>query len=138
MVVNGRTHAACTFKAAAGQEVDIDTPELNAMRRSLVEMLFVEGNHFCPFCEKSGNCELQALAYDWNADPHFPKFYPETEVDASHPDVLHRPQSLHLVRTLRAREPRHRRQERLRLRRPRRKGPLVVNSPGQLADSDMP
>ena len=27
-------------------------------------MLFVEGNHFCPGCEKSGNCQLQALGYD--------------------------------------------------------------------------
>ncbi len=26
-------------------------------------MLFVEGNHYCMFCEKSGNCELQAMAY---------------------------------------------------------------------------
>ena len=27
-------------------------------------MLFVEGNHFCPSCEKSGDCKLQATAYD--------------------------------------------------------------------------
>ncbi|MEI2622911.1 MAG: hypothetical protein V9G23_02630 [Giesbergeria sp.] len=26
-------------------------------------MLFVEGNHFCPGCEKSGDCLLQATAY---------------------------------------------------------------------------
>jgi [NiFe] hydrogenase diaphorase moiety small subunit len=25
-------------------------------------MLFVEGNHFCPSCEKSGDCKLQATA----------------------------------------------------------------------------
>jgi [NiFe] hydrogenase diaphorase moiety small subunit len=30
--------------------------------RAIIEMLFSEGNHFCPACEKSGNCELQALA----------------------------------------------------------------------------
>ena len=33
-------------------------------RRTLLQMLFAEGNHFCPGCEKSGNCQLQALAYD--------------------------------------------------------------------------
>ena len=90
VVVNGRTHAACTFKAAAGQEVDIDTPELNAMRRSLVQLLFIEGNHFCPTCEKTGNCELQALGYEYEMlSPHFAEFYPaDREVDASHPDVL--------------------------------------------------
>ena len=40
-------------------------------------MLFVEGNHFCPGCEKSGNCQLQALAYDSEMmTPHFVEFYP--------------------------------------------------------------
>jgi NAD-dependent dihydropyrimidine dehydrogenase PreA subunit len=34
-----------------------------SLRKNIVEMLFVEGNHFCMFCEKSGNCELQAMAY---------------------------------------------------------------------------
>ena len=83
------THTACTMKAAVGQEVDVDTPELNAMRRSLVQMLFIEGNHFCPGCEKSGNCQLQALGYEYEMmTPHFVEFYPHREVDASHPDVL--------------------------------------------------
>jgi [NiFe] hydrogenase diaphorase moiety small subunit len=52
-------------------------------------MLFVEGNHFCPSCEKSGNCTLQATAYDLKMmSPHFDMFYPDRPVDASHPDVL--------------------------------------------------
>ena len=52
-------------------------------------MLFVEGNHFCPSCEKSGDCLLQALAYELEMlGPHFPQFYPDRPVDASHPDVL--------------------------------------------------
>jgi len=49
--------------AAPGMVVEINTPELNSDRRTLIEMLFVEGNHFCPSCEKSGDCELQALGY---------------------------------------------------------------------------
>ena len=52
-------------------------------------MLFVEGNHLCPGCEKTGNCQLQAVAYHLNMlDDHFPLFYPHREVDASHPDVM--------------------------------------------------
>jgi [NiFe] hydrogenase diaphorase moiety small subunit len=43
--------------------VENDTETLHEHRKMLVEMLFVEGNHFCMFCEKSGNCELQAMAY---------------------------------------------------------------------------
>jgi [NiFe] hydrogenase diaphorase moiety small subunit len=89
VLVNGRTQTACTHKAAVGQEVDVDTPELNAMRRSLVQMLFIEGNHFCPACEKSGACQLQALGYEYEMlSPHFVELYPHREVDASHPDVL--------------------------------------------------
>ena len=89
VLVNGRTQTACTHKAAAGQEVDVDTPELNAMRRTLVQMLFIEGNHFCPGCEKSGACQLQALGYEYEMmSPHFVELYPERSIDASHPDVL--------------------------------------------------
>lgn len=87
--VNGKMATACTMKAAAGQEIEVDTPELSALRRTLVQMLFVEGNHFCPGCEKSGNCQLQALGYEYEmANPHFVHFFPDLGVDASHPDVL--------------------------------------------------
>jgi len=89
VVVNGRNASACTMKAAPGQEIEVDTPDLHAYRRTLVQMLFVEGNHFCPGCEKSGNCELQALGYEYEMmTPHFVEFYPHRPVDASHPDVL--------------------------------------------------
>lgn len=89
VVVNGRTQTACTHKAAVGQEVDVNTPELIAMRRSLVQMMFIEGNHFCPACEKSGACQLQALAYEFEMmSPHFVELYPHREIDASHPDVM--------------------------------------------------
>jgi [NiFe] hydrogenase diaphorase moiety small subunit len=70
-------------------EVQSNTPELNAHRRVLLQMLFVEGHHLCPGCEKSGNCQLQALAYEMGMlTPHYTHFYPHRAVDASHPDVL--------------------------------------------------
>jgi [NiFe] hydrogenase diaphorase moiety small subunit len=87
--VNGRAGAACTVHAAAGLEVQSNTEELNAHRKTLLQMLFVEGNHFCPSCEKSGNCLLQATAYQMGMEgPHFEEFYPDRPVDASHPDIL--------------------------------------------------
>ena len=61
--VNGRPQAACTQPVAPGMVIENDTAELRELRRDLIDMLFVEGNHFCMFCAKSGNCELQALAY---------------------------------------------------------------------------
>ena len=87
--IGGRFATACTTRAAAGQEVDNRTEELTAKRRTLLQLLFVEGNHFCPSCEKSGNCVLQATAYEMGMlSPHFDHFYPDRAVDASHPDVL--------------------------------------------------
>lgn len=87
--IAGRRGAACTNQAFENADVKNDTAELNADRRSLVQMLFVEGNHFCPSCEKSGSCPLQAVAYHLGMrEPHFPQFFPARDVDASHPDVL--------------------------------------------------
>ena len=87
--INGRQTASCTMRAMAGMIVESETEELNAERRALTQMLFVEGNHFCPSCEKSGNCQLQATAYHLGMmSPHYDHFYPNRPVDASHPEVL--------------------------------------------------
>ena len=69
--------------------VENRSAELDDKRRTLLQMLFVEGNHFCPSCEKSGNCKLQATAYELKMmSPHFDHFFPDRPVDASHPDLL--------------------------------------------------
>jgi [NiFe] hydrogenase diaphorase moiety small subunit len=87
--VDGRNMAACTTPAAPGMAVESDTAEINEQRRTLVQMLFVEGNHFCPTCEKSGDCMLQAVAYDLGVmSPRFSHLYPNRPVDASHPKIL--------------------------------------------------
>ncbi|MEI8324237.1 MAG: 2Fe-2S iron-sulfur cluster-binding protein [Betaproteobacteria bacterium] len=89
VTIHGRASAACSTRASAGLEVQSHTEELNAHRLTLLQMLFVEGNHFCPSCEKSGNCLLQATAYELGmVGPHFEEFYPVRAVDASHPDIL--------------------------------------------------
>ncbi len=85
---NGRFVASCIQPAAPGMVVECETEELLDLRRSVVEMLFVEGNHFCMFCEKSGNCELQALAYRLGiTGPRHPYLFPKRPVDMSHPEV---------------------------------------------------
>jgi [NiFe] hydrogenase diaphorase moiety small subunit len=86
---DGRQTASCTLPAAEGMVVESETEELNAERRALTQMLFVEGNHFCPSCEKSGDCQLQATAYHLNMmSPHYDHFFPNRPLDASHPDYL--------------------------------------------------
>ena len=87
--VNGHTTASCTMLAVEGLDIESEIEELNALRRTLVQMLFAEGNHFCPSCEKSGNCMLQALGYDLKVHTAgFRHMYPDRPIDASHHDIL--------------------------------------------------
>ena len=86
--VDGRQVSACTQPAVEGMEVDNSSDAIMENRRNLLQMLFVEGNHVCPGCEKSGACQLQAVAYYTNMlSPHFTHFFPQRTVDASHPDI---------------------------------------------------
>jgi len=86
---DSRSVSACTAPAIAGQQISNNTPALNEVRKTITQMLFIEGNHLCPSCEKSGNCTLQAVAYHLGMlDGHFPQFFPHREVDASHPTVM--------------------------------------------------
>ena len=87
--VNGRLTTACTSPVHDGMKIENNTDELNEVRKEIIELLFVSGNHFCPACEKSGNCELQALAYRFKMmAPRFPFAFPQKEIDASHPRII--------------------------------------------------
>lgn len=86
---NGETVASCTYPAREGLVVESEIPEITELRKGLVQLLFVEGNHYCPSCEKSGACTLQAVGYHTNVmSPHYNPMFPDRPVDASHPDLL--------------------------------------------------
>lgn len=86
---DGREVSACTAPATAHLNVENRTEALRQLRLAILQMLFIEGNHVCPACEKTGACQLQAVAY-WCGmlEPRFAAFFPQREVDASHPDVI--------------------------------------------------
>jgi predicted molibdopterin-dependent oxidoreductase YjgC len=89
VLVNGIPQTACTTKVVEDMAVTTSTPELESFRKSVVEILFAEGNHLCPSCERSGNCELQALAYRYRVTvPHFPYLFPKRDVEAWHPKLV--------------------------------------------------
>jgi formate dehydrogenase major subunit len=75
---------SCTTPAVDKMVVKTDTPLLNELRKETLQLLFAERNHFCMFCQTSGDCELQALAYRYKID-HFgyPFMYPKLEMDSS-------------------------------------------------------
>lgn len=86
--INGRNSAACVTPAAHGMVVQNNTQQITADRRTLIEMLFVEGNHPCPYCVASGDCELQALGYRLGmVAPSQPYQWPNRTIDATHPDI---------------------------------------------------
>lgn len=88
VLVGDRAMTSCTLLARADLEVTSSSQALQSDRLRLVQMLFAEGNHHCPFCEKSGDCELQAVGMHLGMqDTHFEHAFPTREVDASHPDV---------------------------------------------------
>jgi len=87
--INERFMTSCTTPAAAGMEVESNTEEISDLRKSIIELLFVSGNHFCPSCEKSGNCELQALGYRYQMlVPRFPYSFEKKNVVPSGPKIL--------------------------------------------------
>ena len=87
--LNGRPVASCTQPVEEGAVVENETTELLNVRRDLTRMLFHEGNHLCPICEASGNCELQAMAYrlEITQATKYPYLQPARSLDASHPDI---------------------------------------------------
>ncbi|RLC53886.1 MAG: NADP oxidoreductase [Candidatus Cloacimonadota bacterium] len=88
-MIDGRMMTACTTPVNNGMVVVTKTDELDKLRSKIVELLFAEGNHFCPACERSGNCELQALAYLYKIMvPEFDYIFPNRDVDATHPKLI--------------------------------------------------
>jgi formate dehydrogenase major subunit len=80
---------ACTSLVIEGMEVQTETPPLVEARKFILDMLFSERNHFCMYCEMSGNCELQNLGYRYRLDhwvyPTYTKRFP---IDATHRHLL--------------------------------------------------
>ncbi len=76
---------ACTFPISEGLEIQTESPQVVQARKLVLDLLFSERNHFCPFCEASGDCELQNLGYRYGLDhwayPTFTKPFP---IDATH------------------------------------------------------
>ena len=75
---------ACTFPTTEGMEVETESPKVVEARKFVLEMLFSERNHYCMYCEMSGDCELQALAYRYGMDHWtYPTPFPKMPVDGT-------------------------------------------------------
>ena len=84
-----RLRPACATQVAADMEVKTETPRLRAYRKSILELLFAEGNHVCAVCVSNGNCELQDMAVFCGMDHvRYDSQAPPRGVDASHPKYV--------------------------------------------------
>jgi [NiFe] hydrogenase diaphorase moiety small subunit len=80
--IDGTPGPACTETVKDGMAVEVNTAELNDARKAIVEMMFSEGNHFCPGCEKSGDCDLQHMGYELGLkQSRFPHLFKDRLID---------------------------------------------------------
>ena len=75
---------ACTFPINEGMVVQTESPKVIKARKFILDMLFSQRNHYCPFCEMSGDCELQNLGYRYGIDHWiYPTYTTPFPVDAT-------------------------------------------------------
>lgn len=83
--------AACIQQVAQGMEVQTNTPALRKARKTTLELILSNHRMDCLGCVRSTDCELQALAQEFDVDPH--KFAPSVEMK---PDIDD--SAIHLIR----------------------------------------
>jgi len=82
-------YPACTYRVSEGLAVETHSPRVEKARRFVLEMLFSERNHYCMYCESSGNCELQDLGYLYGLDHWvYPTYTEPFPVDATRDTFL--------------------------------------------------
>jgi len=77
---------ACTFPVMEGMEVKTHSPQVDEARRFVLELLLSDHPLDCMTCERTGNCELQDLAYQYGLkESRFPGIQHAYEIDTSNP-----------------------------------------------------
>ena len=59
---------SCTTPATSGMQVTTESPRLLRLRKTVIELLLSNHPNDCMHCEATGNCVLQDMAYQYNAD----------------------------------------------------------------------
>ncbi len=75
-----RAVTACTTPATDGMEVKTSTPQLEELRKSVLELILSDHPNDCMVCERAGDCTLQELAYFY--DIRKPSFEGERRIYA--------------------------------------------------------
>jgi formate dehydrogenase major subunit len=82
-------YPSCTYRVSEGLTVETRSERVMKARRFVLDMIFSERNHYCMFCEMSGNCELQDLGYEYGLDHWvYPTYQERFPVDATRDTFL--------------------------------------------------
>ncbi|MGB9857134.1 MAG: 2Fe-2S iron-sulfur cluster-binding protein [Dictyoglomaceae bacterium] len=85
----GVLKTACTTPVEPNMDIRTDTPNVQNSRKLVLQLLFSERNHYCMYCEITGECELQDLGYEFGLDHfEFPTYERKFPVDNSHEYIL--------------------------------------------------
>lgn len=60
--------ASCAMPVAEGMVIQTDTPEVQKMRKGVMEFLLINHPLDCPICDQGGECDLQDQAMGYGSD----------------------------------------------------------------------
>ncbi len=86
--------ASCTMLPRSGMRIHINSAKVRNIRRMILELLLANHKRECLTCDKSGNCELQKYAAEYDiTDIKFPKLDEKDylPVDNTSPAIVHDP-----------------------------------------------
>src|SRR5574340_1203599 len=58
-----RAVTSCTTPVSEGMEVTTSTPQIEGLRKTVLELILSDHPNDCMVCERAGDCTLQELAY---------------------------------------------------------------------------
>lgn len=83
--------ASCTMPPKEGIRIETNSDKVRKIRKTILELLLANHKRECLTCEKSGNCELQKYAAEYEiTDIRFPKLEEKDydSVDCSNPSLV--------------------------------------------------
>lgn len=76
--VSGVAVTACTTLVEEGMEVITNSPYIENLRRDIIDLILSDHPYDCMVCQKTGECELQELAYKYEI--RYPLFRGERRI----------------------------------------------------------
>ena len=64
--INGVLVTSCTTVVEENMEVITNSPYIENLRRDIIDLILSDHPYDCMVCQKTGDCELQELAYKYN------------------------------------------------------------------------